>query len=78
MTPRQTGWLAVRAEPGRERSLCRRRPQASSGYREQGDDATARLYEEIIQPDEVQRHHELGRRLLLSFGDDRSDAGSSL
>jgi 1,2-phenylacetyl-CoA epoxidase catalytic subunit len=34
--------------------------------RERGDEATARLYEEIIQPDET-HHHELGRRLLLSL-----------
>jgi hypothetical protein len=34
--------------------------------RERGDDATARLYEEIIQPDE-RHHHELGRELLLSL-----------
>jgi 1,2-phenylacetyl-CoA epoxidase catalytic subunit len=34
--------------------------------RERGDDATARLYEETIQPDET-HHHELGRRLLLSL-----------
>ncbi len=34
--------------------------------REQGDEATAKLYEEIIQPDET-HHHELGRRLLLSL-----------
>lgn len=31
-----------------------------------GDEATARLYEETIQPDEKQ-HHELGRRLLLEL-----------
>jgi hypothetical protein len=30
------------------------------------DEATARLYEETIQPDE-QHHHELGRRLLLDL-----------
>jgi hypothetical protein len=30
----------------------------------QGDEATARLYREIIQPDEA-HHHEAGRRLLL-------------
>jgi 1,2-phenylacetyl-CoA epoxidase catalytic subunit len=34
--------------------------------RERGDEATAQLYEEIIQPDET-HHHELGRRLLLSL-----------
>jgi 1,2-phenylacetyl-CoA epoxidase catalytic subunit len=34
--------------------------------REQGDEATARLYEEIIQPDET-HHHELGRRLLIAL-----------
>jgi 1,2-phenylacetyl-CoA epoxidase catalytic subunit len=34
--------------------------------RERGDAATARLYEEIIQPDET-HHHELGRRLLHSL-----------
>lgn len=34
--------------------------------RAQGDEATARLYEETIQPDE-QHHHELGRRLLLDL-----------
>jgi len=36
-----------------------------------GDDTTAKLYEEIIQPDEA-HHHELGRRLLLelAIGDD--------
>jgi hypothetical protein len=31
-----------------------------------GDEATARLYEETIQPDEG-HHHELGRRLLLEL-----------
>jgi bacterioferritin (cytochrome b1) len=31
-----------------------------------GDDATARLYREIIEPDE-RHHHELGRRLLLRY-----------
>lgn len=31
-----------------------------------GDEATARLYEETIQPDET-HHHELGRRLLLEL-----------
>lgn len=34
--------------------------------RAQGDEATARLYEETIQPDE-KHHHELGRRLLLEL-----------
>lgn len=34
--------------------------------RSQGDDATARLYEETIQPDET-HHHELGRSLLLGL-----------
>ncbi|HVJ94977.1 MAG TPA: ferritin-like domain-containing protein [Labilithrix sp.] len=34
--------------------------------RAKGDDETARLYEETIQPDE-QHHHELGRRLLLEL-----------
>lgn len=34
--------------------------------RSQADDATARLYEETIQPDE-KHHHELGRRLLLEL-----------
>jgi 1,2-phenylacetyl-CoA epoxidase catalytic subunit len=33
---------------------------------EQGDGATARLYEETIQPDE-RHHHELGRRLLVEL-----------
>ena len=31
-----------------------------------GDEATARMYEETIQPDE-KHHHELGRRLLLAL-----------
>jgi bacterioferritin (cytochrome b1) len=31
-----------------------------------GDEATARMYEETIQPDE-EHHHELGRRLLLEL-----------
>ena len=31
-----------------------------------GDEATARMYEETIQPDET-HHHELGRRLLLEL-----------
>ncbi len=31
-----------------------------------GDEATAKLYEDTIQPDE-QHHHELGRRLLLEL-----------
>lgn len=34
--------------------------------RARGDEATAKLYEEIIQPDE-RHHHELGRRLLLDL-----------
>lgn len=34
--------------------------------RAQGDESTARLYEETIQPDEA-HHHELGRRLLLDL-----------
>ncbi|HVH41013.1 MAG TPA: ferritin-like domain-containing protein [Labilithrix sp.] len=34
--------------------------------RTQGDEATARLYEETIQPDE-KHHHELGRGLLLEL-----------
>jgi 1,2-phenylacetyl-CoA epoxidase catalytic subunit len=34
--------------------------------RSTGDEATAKLYEEIIQPDET-HHHELGRRLLLEL-----------
>ena len=31
-----------------------------------GDDATARLYRDVIEPDE-RHHHELGRRLLLRY-----------
>lgn len=34
--------------------------------RAMGDDVTARLYEETIQPDE-RHHHELGRKLLLEL-----------
>lgn len=34
--------------------------------RARGDETTARLYEETIQPDE-RHHHELGRRLLLEL-----------
>jgi 1,2-phenylacetyl-CoA epoxidase catalytic subunit len=34
--------------------------------RSKGDEETARLYEETIQPDEA-HHHELGRRLLLEL-----------
>jgi 1,2-phenylacetyl-CoA epoxidase catalytic subunit len=34
--------------------------------RAKGDDATARLYEEIIEPDE-KHHHDLGRTLLLEL-----------
>jgi 1,2-phenylacetyl-CoA epoxidase catalytic subunit len=34
--------------------------------RSQGDEATARLYDETIQPDE-RHHHELGRKLLLDL-----------
>jgi rubrerythrin len=34
--------------------------------RERGDEETARLYEETIQPDE-RHHHELGRKLLLAL-----------
>jgi 1,2-phenylacetyl-CoA epoxidase catalytic subunit len=34
--------------------------------RAKGDEATARLYEETIQPDEL-HHHELGRALLLKL-----------
>jgi bacterioferritin (cytochrome b1) len=43
--------------------------------RSQGDDVTARLYEETIQPDE-QHHHELGRSLLLelAIGDEAQAA----
>ena len=36
--------------------------------RDQGDGETAKLYEEIIQPDE-EYHHELGRRLLPKYAD---------
>ena len=31
-----------------------------------GDEATARLYRDVIEPDE-HHHHELGRRLLLRY-----------
>jgi rubrerythrin len=34
--------------------------------RAEGDEETAKLYEEIIQPDET-HHHELGRRLLVEI-----------
>lgn len=34
--------------------------------RARGDEATAKLYEDVIQPDE-RHHHELGRRLLLEL-----------
>lgn len=34
--------------------------------RAQGDEATAKLYEDVIQPDET-HHHELGRKLLLDL-----------
>lgn len=34
--------------------------------RSSGDEATAKLYDDIIQPDET-HHHELGRRLLLEL-----------
>lgn len=34
--------------------------------RDAGDDVTARLYDETIQPDE-RHHHQLGRKLLLSL-----------
>jgi hypothetical protein len=34
--------------------------------RSEGDEATAKLYEDIIQPDET-HHHELGRTLLLAI-----------
>lgn len=34
--------------------------------RAQGDEATAKLYEDVIQPDET-HHHELGRKLLLEI-----------
>jgi rubrerythrin len=34
--------------------------------RDSGDEATAKLYEDIIQPDET-HHHELGRKLLLEI-----------
>lgn len=37
--------------------------------RAQGDEETARLYEDVIQPDE-QHHHDLGRRLLLELAID--------
>jgi hypothetical protein len=37
--------------------------------RQSGDEATARLYEDTIQPDEA-HHHDLGRRLLLSLAID--------
>jgi 1,2-phenylacetyl-CoA epoxidase catalytic subunit len=42
--------------------------------RARGDEATARLYEQTIQPDE-QHHHELGRSLLLRMAtnDDAQD-----
>jgi 1,2-phenylacetyl-CoA epoxidase catalytic subunit len=43
--------------------------------RRAGDEATARLYEETIQPDET-HHHDLGRRLLLELAttDEAQDA----
>lgn len=41
----------------------------------QGDEATARLYREVIQPDEG-HHHELGRRLLARLA--RSEADQEL
>jgi uncharacterized ferritin-like protein (DUF455 family) len=34
--------------------------------RDAGDEATAKLYEDVIQPDET-HHHELGRKLLLEL-----------
>jgi hypothetical protein len=37
-----------------------------------GDDATAKLYEDVIQPDE-KHHHDLGRSLLLSLAISESD-----
>jgi len=39
--------------------------------RQSGDEATARLYEDTIQPDEA-HHHDLGRRLLLSLAIDEA------
>ena len=41
-----------------------------------GDDTTARLYEETIQPDE-RHHHDLGRKLLLELAttDEAQEAG---
>ena len=43
--------------------------------RAMGDDTTARMYEETIQPDE-RHHHELGRKLLLELAttDEAQDA----
>jgi 1,2-phenylacetyl-CoA epoxidase catalytic subunit len=46
--------------------------------RERGDEPTAKLYEETIQPDET-HHHELGRTLLLELarGDEAQAAARS-
>ena len=50
-------------------SLALIRNQAFVDYCEsQGDAENARLYREIIQPDE-EHHHELGRKLLLRYAD---------
>jgi 1,2-phenylacetyl-CoA epoxidase catalytic subunit len=44
--------------------------------RARGDEATARLYEETIQPDE-KHHHELGRQLLLELATTDADQAAA-
>lgn len=54
----------VAAGPFAREAIARvRNEQFIAFCRSVGDDATARLYEEVIQPEEV-RHHETGRRVL--------------
>jgi 1,2-phenylacetyl-CoA epoxidase catalytic subunit len=50
----------------REALALARNAEFARFCRTRGDEATARLYEETIQPDE-QHHHELGRTLLLKL-----------
>jgi 1,2-phenylacetyl-CoA epoxidase catalytic subunit len=57
----------VAAGPFTRESLALVRNDAFAAFcRSKGDEATARLYDDIIQPDE-RHHHELGRGLLLAL-----------
>lgn len=63
----------IAAGPFAREALARVRNDVFIRYcEERGDEATARLYREIIQPDEG-HHHELGRRLLARLARSEDD-----